>query len=142
LETPPIRVESTTFTWATPPYIFLVRSLASDNKFLVIPVSFIRLPAKIKNGIARKVNDCVWATTRWTNTVQGTARSMMKYPIPDMPITKAIGMPMSNNTTNKINNKTIVYYLSDFFLKSSTVLDIKENIISTEQTGRLIVTNE
>ena len=58
-DTPPIKVDSTTDTWPMEPYIWPVITLASFTKREVIPVLFIRLPAKMNSGIASMVKDWV-----------------------------------------------------------------------------------
>ena len=62
-DTPPISVDSSTDTCAMPPTIRRVSRREKLIRCLVMPVWFIRLPAKIKNGTARKAIDCVCATT-------------------------------------------------------------------------------
>lgn len=56
-EMPPIMVLITTETCARPPYIRRVSMEAKSRIRLVMPDSFIRLPAKMKNGTARNVYD-------------------------------------------------------------------------------------
>ena len=53
-ETPPIMVLITAETCAVPPHMRRVREDAKVRIRLVIPDSFISVPAKMKNGTARK----------------------------------------------------------------------------------------
>jgi len=55
-----MRVLITTLIWAVPPYIRRVRRRARLKSRLVIPDTFIRFPAKIKNGTAKKAKDWLW----------------------------------------------------------------------------------
>ena len=58
-ETPPIRVDSTQDTWPTEPYMWPHSTFARFIRRRVMPVAFIRLPARMNSGIASMVKLCV-----------------------------------------------------------------------------------
>ena len=69
----------------------------------LMPDSFIRLPAKMKNGTARNVYDCVCATMRCTAIENGISGALAKKATPAKPMTNATGMPdhQQNNKRNQ-----------------------------------------
>ena len=70
-EMPPISAESTIDTWARPPTIQPVSSRAKRSSRSVMPLVFIRLPARMKNGTASSGKDSVAPYMRWIATVIG-----------------------------------------------------------------------
>ncbi len=105
-EIPPIMKLSTIETCARPPAIQPVRRLANLTRRWVIPVTFIRLPARIKNGTARSGKLCVAVTIFWITTVGGIAPVITKTGMEARPSAKATGIPQMRKTVNKpaINN--------------------------------------
>ena len=61
----------TTTTWARPPRMWPTRVLAKATSRSVIPPVFIRLPARMKNGMARRGNVSIPPISRWTNPSRG-----------------------------------------------------------------------
>jgi hypothetical protein len=70
-EMPPIRALRTIETWARPPIIQPVSRRAKISSRSVMPVMFIRLPARMKNGTASSGNDWVAPYMRCMATVSG-----------------------------------------------------------------------
>ncbi len=68
---PPISALSTIDTWARPPAIQPVSSRANTSSRSVMPVAFIRLPARMKNGTASSGKDWVAPYMRCMATVSG-----------------------------------------------------------------------
>ena len=66
-----------------PPIIFRVATWLNFIRRGVIPVRFIRFPAKIKNGTARNEIDCVCAITLWTAILIGMSPVVRNHTIPD-----------------------------------------------------------
>ena len=94
-------VERTTETCPIEPYMWPVRTFASLTRREVMPVLFIRLPAKMKSGIASIVKDCVVESDFWTRIVHGISGVRMKNIAPEMAIAKATGIPRKRNTRKK-----------------------------------------
>ena len=92
-DTPPIRVERTTETCPMEPYIWPVSTFASFTRRDVIPVLFIRLPAKINSGIASMVKDWVVDRDFCTRIVHGISGLIRKKENPDTAMAKATGIP-------------------------------------------------
>ena len=68
---PPMSALRTMATCASPPASQPVKSRANSSSRCVMPVVFIRLPARMKNGTASSGNDCVASYMRCTATVGG-----------------------------------------------------------------------
>ena len=77
-----------------------VSTFASFTSREVIPVLFIRLPAKINSGIASMVKDWVVDSERCTRIVHGISGRVRKNAKPEMAMAKATGIPR-----NKITRK-------------------------------------
>ncbi len=74
-----------------------------------MPVSFIRLPAKINMGIASRAKFCVSERTSCTGMVKGRMPPCCRKKVkPEMPMAKATGIPVSNRTAKTISTKVIV----------------------------------
>src|SRR5215216_4509657 len=58
-----------TFTCPRPPWMRPTNMWATANNLCVIPPVFIKLPAKMKNGIARSGNEVVEAYIRWASMI-------------------------------------------------------------------------
>jgi len=98
--TPPMSVLSTTLTCARPPYICPVIAVANFTSRFVIPVSFIKLPAKINIGMASSAKFCVSERTRCTGMVRGRLGCCRKKMNPEMPMAKVTGIPSTSKATN------------------------------------------
>jgi hypothetical protein len=93
-------VDKTTLTCAIPPAILRVRREEKRSSLEVIPVLFIRFPAKIKNGTARNAIDWVCATTLCTVMEKGIKSLDRKKTAPEIPMVKPIGMLMTRRKKN------------------------------------------
>ena len=67
-----MKVDSTVETCPRLPYMCPVSELASTTRRSVMPVRFIRLPAKMNSGIASRVKLCEAATTFCGRMLVGT----------------------------------------------------------------------
>ena len=104
-----------TLTWPRPPQMCPTRARAKRNIRSVIPPVFIRLPARMKNGMASSVNDVVDAYMRWATMVRISAWPMeMKVNTAVRPMATATGTPrrISPISTQKINSVVIDIPLS------------------------------
>ncbi len=73
-ETPPMRVERMTFTWAREPRMCPTRTFARSNSRPVIPEPLSRFPAKMNSGTASRAKFWVWDTVSWMGIVKGRFR--------------------------------------------------------------------
>ena len=83
------------------PYICPVRTFASLISLEVIPVLFIRFPAKINRGIASMVKDWVVERDFCTRIVHGISGLMRKKEKPETAIANATGIPRNKSTMKK-----------------------------------------
>jgi len=64
--------EAPTLTWPRPPRIQPTMARAKAKMRLVMPAEFIRLPARMKNGMARSGKLSIPLTMRCSTTKSGT----------------------------------------------------------------------
>ena len=88
---------------------FIIRACMWVLFSCVIPVLFIRFPAKINNGMASIVNDWVVEKAFCTRIVQGNPGVKMKKNSPEIPIANATGIPKNKRTKN---NPTAISIIS------------------------------
>jgi hypothetical protein len=73
----------------------------------VIPVSFRRLAANIKRGIASNGKFCVCEIGSCIIIVKGSCGFCRKKTVPEMPMAKATGIPITRKMINRINTSSI-----------------------------------
>ena len=94
-ETPPISVESTMQTCASPPAIHDTSVFEHLMSRVVMPEWFIMWPARMKNGTASSGKLCDAVATCCTPIETGIVPFVRKKVKPAMPIANAIGSPSS-----------------------------------------------
>ncbi len=100
-EMPPIMKLRTIETWARPPAIQPVSSRANLTRRSVMPVAFIRLPARMKKGTARSGKFCVAVAIFCSATVGGIVPVRTKTGIAAIISAKATGRPATRKTTKR-----------------------------------------
>jgi hypothetical protein len=106
-QTPPIRVASAIETCASPPRSRPVRTEARLRSCSVIPDLFITLPATMNSGTASSAKFCVCDTVTCIGIVNGNSECWRKNSVPEMPMAKATGMPISNKTPKAMATMSI-----------------------------------
>src|SRR5690606_16536211 len=94
-------------TCASPPDIQPTATIDTLSRRAVMPLSFIRCPARTKNGTAS--NGKLWLIDAifCTPIDIGMPDSVMKNRKPAMPVAKATGMPIAMRTTKTIPTSSI-----------------------------------
>jgi len=106
-DTPPMRVLRMTLTWARLPAMCPTRTLDSFTSREVMPVAFMRFPAKMKRGMARSVKLWVWATMRCTEMEMGMLGVASMKTKPASPMAKATGMPRKRSARKTPTRRSI-----------------------------------
>src|SRR5690606_38598237 len=106
-ETPPISVDSTIATCARPPDIQPTATMDTFKRRSVMPLAFIKWPARTKNGTARSGKLWLIEATFCTAMDSGMPESMTKKTKPAIPVAKATGMPATMSTTKTIEISSI-----------------------------------
>ena len=86
-----------------------VNTFANFTSREVIPVLFIRFPAKMNSGIASMVKDCVVDKERCTKIVHGISGLVKKNAKPETAMANATGMPKNNITKKNPTAPSISY---------------------------------
>ncbi len=125
-DTPAKIIDASTATWASPPRTWPTTARANVKIRAVMPPVFIRLPARMKNGIASSVNDVDAEYIRCAIAPSiCVSPKPMKNPSAVKPIAMAMGRParIKSTRTAKIENTSTANAsraAGHFFRASST----------------------
>ena len=105
--TPLISVESAIEVCASPPCMRPVSTVASLSRLCVMPELLRKLPARMNSGTASSAKFCVSVTVSWIGMVEGSSGCCRKNSVPEMPMAKATGMPISSSTVKAMRTISI-----------------------------------
>src|SRR5699024_10166945 len=116
---PPNPRDDATLVRASPPRICPTRAFAKSMMRFVIPPAFIRLPARMKAGIASMTKESNPANIVWGMTVTGTP-AIKRYAKAEKPKLKAIGTPAAiQNRKIPTTSKDIINHPPHFLVHFS-----------------------
>src|SRR3954452_10042984 len=99
-EIPEKFIVARTVVWASPPRKRPTTAFANSMMREVIPPEFMRLPARMKNGIARSEYESAPTRTRCARSENGSPPCTTMASSDAMPMAKAIGTPTRIKPTN------------------------------------------
>ena len=103
-EMAPNRPEATTVTRARLPLMRPMRALATSMSFPVI-LRDMRLPARMKKGMASREEEFIPAKSFWGSTSMGRSAMFRAIRVP-MPRAIKMGMPRKDRSSSRINTSS------------------------------------